>query len=564
MSPCDSAAISPGRGLPAIDGGARVWHADGAARSLAMAMPSRRRRPEPVPPPDLATFIGPWPRRILLWGGSSIAMVLLFAWLADYATIRSEEVERPPPEPRFFEMVPNDLMTTRDGITVPPGGRHDAADAAMRRGDLETAALLYAELSKADARDRYSAFMVACCAIERDDLDAAATALARAAAPSAPASSPLRSIRRLATLVADLRRGDRAPLLDLWLRAVAGADPSAPATGRDALREAFTSRVLRGEPTEVPLDELRERHGDSVAHDFALLLDDAPLDAARARLAASGDDAAGDELARELLALRRLVRAREPEDAERLEQALLRRSALEPENGLYDLLRARLLSPDALASAPPGAPPEPAALDPEAEEEGPAPAPITLRSGEALSDAARRPRIDSHVALLLDFETRLRRTTGDRFAAFHGTPPCSLVLLGDAALRDRIVGRALHAEPSDLRPVQVGLFDAAFALLARQHDQASDPRRVETPYDHERDARGLLATAARLELDCGAWQARVATFSPLTPLAPELRSRFEEALLPPPIPRLVDEVAARYASDLPALAATLKRLAHGG
>jgi len=528
-----------------------------------MALPPPRRSLHPPLPPTLTGFIGPWPRRIVLFGGSAVVMISLFAYLADFASLRQPSDERPPPEPRYFELVPADLMTTRDGLTLTPGSRHDAADLALRQGDLALAADGYAELHRLDPRDRYAALLVACCAIERDDWAAAATALAQAAAPATPAASPLRSLRRLAHVVEARLGGDDTALADLWVRAVAAPDAGPPLIGRDPLREQFTHRLLTADLQLPTLAAIAERHGEQVARDFSLLRDDAPLDAARALLAVGG--AVEDDLARELLALRRLLRAREPEDAARVEEALARRSALEPDNGLYELLRARHLSPEALASPPAGAPVEAVRPEPVDDEEAELPPPpITLASAEALAEAARRPRIDAHVALLLDFEVKLLRACGDRFGALHATPPREFLLLGDAALKDGIVGRALHADEWDLRPTQVALFEAAFALLGQEGVLACDPRRVQTPLDHAQLAHGLLASAMALDHDVTAWQERVDGFTPLTPLLPELRSRFEEALVPPPIPRLVDEVAARYAADLPALAALLKRCTRGG
>ncbi|MBM4016563.1 MAG: hypothetical protein FJ293_16580, partial [Planctomycetes bacterium] len=285
-----------------------------------MALPPPRRSLHPPLPPTLTGFIGPWPRRIVLFGGSAVVMISLFAYLADFASLRQPSDERPPPEPRYFELVPADLMTTRDGLTLTPGSRHDAADLALRQGDLALAADGYAELHRLDPRDRYAALLVACCAIERDDWAAAATALAQAAAPATPAASPLRSLRRLAHVVEARLGGDDTALADLWVRAVAAPDAGPPLIGRDPLREQFTHRLLTADLQLPTLAAIAERHGEQVARDFSLLRDDAPLDAARALLAVGG--AVEDDLARELLALRRLLRAREPEDAARVEEAL--------------------------------------------------------------------------------------------------------------------------------------------------------------------------------------------------------------------------------------------------
>lgn len=535
-----------------------------------MALPRPRRSLMPPPPPTLTTFVGPWPRRIVLWGGSAVVMVTLFRFLAERSLIRPPAVgERPPPEPRFFELVPADLMTTKDGLTLEPGERHLAADAALKRGDLATATAGYTELLRVDPRDRYTALMLACCAIEQDDFAAADTSLRRAAAPQEPAASPFRSLRALGNLVQRRLEGDRAPLLELWLRAVVAPDPPTLTTlGRDPLRDQFERRLLAAELVDPTPEEIAQTHGAELARDFALLLDAAPLAPARELLALAAPAAApgpegdgGDDFARELLALRRLIRAGDPADAVRIEEALVRRSALERDNGLYELLRARQLAPAALATAVLDGAPEPTLAT---EHEADTLPPLSAAAAEALAEAARRPRIDAHVGPLLAFEARVRRAAGDRFAPLHVTAATELLFLGDPRLRDRITYRALVADTSLPRSTQLALLEAAVALAEQQGTLACDPRRVQASNDHREQVRGLLTTATTLRLDSTALAARLDRFAPLLPLAPELRGRFEEAWRPPPIPRLVDELFARYAADLPALGAALKRYASGG
>ena len=93
---------------------------------------------------------------------------------------------------------------------------------------------------------------------------------------------------------------------------------------------------------------------------------------------------------------------------------------------------------------------------------------------------------------------------------------------------------------------------------------ACDPRRLTTPFDHRVVVESLQKSARPLGLDVASLQEREVRFAPLITLSPSLQSRFEEVLAPLPIPRLVDELFARYAADLQALAATLKRYADGG
>ncbi|MBL8843457.1 MAG: hypothetical protein JNL90_18195 [Planctomycetes bacterium] len=527
---------------------------------MAIGSKSRRSLRPPAPPPMVPLAV----RRLLLLSGSALLLLPAFGWLAARSRIEVPEEQRPPPDPRLFELVPADLMTTREGLTVAPGPLAEAADRALCEGDLDRARAGYAAAVAKDGRDRYAALLAACLALEQDDLAAAEAMAVRAAAPVAPLYSPLRSVRVVAELLARRRAHPAEPFAESYLAALIAApkgDGRPALHARDPLRELFRDRLYRAPPPRAAAAELAVERGDD-GDDLALFDGSAPLALLEARVRSAFDGPReGLDHGRDHAALLALAeRARATETA-LLDEALARASAHEPDNAYWEWCRAALHSPAALGSDAVGASVEPTLGTDDEPDVLPGFAPETLR---AFEEALVRPRCEPRLRELLAFEEATRRAAGDRFAALRLRPPHERLFLGEPRLAQRLAYRALIVDRDLASPIAQTVVAAGVALTLADPFVATDPRLAQAGDDTRAAAASLLEGARALRLDVAALEERIAAHVAPPPLSAELAAPLRDALEPLPIPRLVDALVARYAADLIALADALQRAAARG
>ncbi len=515
--------------------------------------PIRTSQRTPMAPP----LVPRWMRTLLLLVACAAVMVPTFGWLAARSRIEPPTDDRPPPEPRLFDMVPADLMTKREGMTIAPGPYCLDGDHALREGEVERAAAAYAAALRSDHRDRYAALLIACLAIERGDWTAVEAALRSASEPTPPLHSPLRSVRVLAELAKAHVDHPDEPLAELYLRAELAAgreDLRAALLGRDPLRELYRDRLYGAEPRF-------EAAGDS---DVALVIGAAsqPELEARARTAFDGPRQ-GIDHGRDHFALIALAERGREAATPLLDEALRRASANEPHNSYWEWIRAALHSPMALASDRPDGAAHPSLGTDDEPDLLPGFAPESLT---ALADATARRECDAHVAELLHFEVATRRAAGERFAAARPRSPRDSLYLGYPRLAKRLAYRALVVDRSLSLPTAHTLVAAAVALSLFDARLAADPRLAPAGEDGDERAlaRSLLEGARALGLEIEPLARRIATFAPMRPLPAAHAAAFNDVLVPLPIPRLVDELFERYAADLPALANALQRASTRG
>ena len=500
-------------------------------------------------------MVAPWARRLLLFSGCALLIVPLAGWLAARSRIEAPPDERPPPDPRLFELVPADLMTTREGLTVAPGPLAEEGDLALQIGDVAAAYDAYRAAVAKDGRDRYAALLAACLALEQDDLATAEAMVARAAAPASALASPLRSVRVVAELVALRRSHPNDPLDESYLRALLAAprgDGRPALQSRDPLRELFRDRLYR--PT-------RSRGGEA-NDDLALLDGTLPLPQVEERVRSAFEGAReGLEHGRDHAALIALAELAGDDTPLVLDEALRRASAQEPDNSYWEWCRAALHSPLALRRDALEETAEPTLGSEEEPELLPGFAPETLT---ALEEALVRERCEPRLRELLAFEEATRRAAGGRFAALQLRRPLELLFLGDPRVARRIPSRALIADRT-LTPAVLGtLVAAAVQLTLADPRLAVDPREAIAGDDPSEAAASLLGGARALGLDVAPLEARIAAHVAAAPLRAEFVEPFRDALEPLPIPRLVDALVVRYAAELPALADALQRAATRG
>ncbi len=511
--------------------------------------PRDRKKLQPPPPPRMRVSL-------LLLGGAVVVigtvgvLLKLIGQTADGTTPGPKLEQSSPPDPRLFDLVPSDLMTTRDGLSIAPGPHCVAGDAALRRGAIDMAVAAYDAACAADGRDRYAGLLATCLAIEQGRWSDASEALRKAATPAEPIRSPLRSLRIAAWLLARHALHPQEALADGYLHALAQeatAESNLPRKLRDPLFEQARTRVLA--------EHAADRGGWQMAPErqeaFAIVLGDDPLPAARAALGAG-------DLALELWAMTRLHEQLGASEAPRLIGALRARAESEPDNAYYSFLLAGLLATDALGIA---AGREAGRLTLANEDEPDLLPGIFPEAIAALEEAWSRPRCNPHLRALVTLEADLRRDAGDRFAMLHGQPPEELLFLGDPRLRDRITYRAMVADAALAMTARGALLRAGVALAAFATELAPDPRTTDSAWAHRDGVEALLITARQLALDLAPLTTRQKGCTPLVTLREQLKLAFGDALSPLPIPRLVDQLGERYAADLPALAATLTRYA---
>ena len=120
---------------------------------MAIGSKSRRSLRPPAPPPMVPLAV----RRLLLLSGSALLLLPAFGWLAARSRIELPEEQRPPPDPRLFELVPADLMTTRGGLTVARGPPAATPFGALRAGDLDSSRAGDAAAAAPEGRGRHAA-----------------------------------------------------------------------------------------------------------------------------------------------------------------------------------------------------------------------------------------------------------------------------------------------------------------------------------------------------------------------------------------------------------------------
>jgi len=485
--------------------------------------------------------------RLVQWLAAAAVMLIVFGWISWKALTEAPEPERPPPDPRLFELVPADYMTPSEGVVRAPTLRAADGDRALLAGRPEEAASAYREAWRSDARDRYAAFLAACVALELCDFEGAKEPLRAAAAPEPPSRSPFASVRRVARILELNERRPEEPLADLYLRAVAHevrASDERPAGGPDPLRDLYVRRLLAEraappDPARLPAERQEL---------LALVAGEASLDLARAMGAAG-------PLAVQLAALTLLRKRAGDEEAGRIADALQRLSEAEPDNAYYELARAGILASEAFTA--PALPGEPPAL---ATEDEPERLPgLPSEALAALEEASLRARCDPHLRELLELEESLRREAGDRFAPLHLRPARDWLFLGDPGLAARITYRALVAERAHAAHEGAALLQAAVALAGFAADLAHDPFAVEHPWVHRDRARTLLDRGGELGLDAAQLRARTGGFQPLVRADARWHGVGAELDRPLPVPRLVRELFERYAADRAAVVVTLRR-----
>ena len=505
-----------------------------------MADPTVKRSPRPAPPSHIVP-------RILTWTVAALVSLLFFGWMTWMALKPADEPEQAPAGPPLYSLVPADALTPNEGTVRAPTQRAHDGDLALLAGDEATAAAAYDEAWHADARDRYAALLAACVAIEQGDFARAAAPLAAAAGKEPPLRCSLRAVRLAAAIVDRHARRADEPIADLYLRALADEvrDAEARRGASDPLAQLVRDRLLAARV--APLDPTRLDPDRRAC--LALVADEAGVDVALEHLDAP-------ELAVELAALTRLYTGAPEPERPRLEDALRRRSAAEPDNAYYEFLLAAVRSPAALASRAEDGEPAPALATEDEPDVLPA---LSGESLDALEEASRRRRCDPHLRELLALDESLRREAGDPFAPLHVRPAREWLFLGDPNLAGRIRYRALVAEPRDRLREQEALLLAAVALSDFAGELAHDPFAIGDPNSNVADARVLLRRCDELGVDRAPLARRILEFRPLVRADASLATVRTELDWPLPIPRLVRELFDRYAADRSAQVDTLRR-----